>query len=47
MPSYAYQLTPEDRWAVVYFLRVLQRSQSMGLAQLPPNDRTEAQRWLR
>lgn len=47
MPSYAYQLEPADRWAVVQFVRVLQRSQRFPLAELPAEDRKEAQRWLR
>ena len=47
MPSYAYQLPVLDRWAIVYFMRALQRSQSVGLAELPPNLRREAESWLR
>lgn len=47
MPSYAYQLTPADRWAVIQFVRVLQRSQRFPLAELPEANRKEAQRWLR
>lgn len=26
MPSYATQITPEERWAIVYYVRVLQRA---------------------
>lgn len=47
MPAYDYQLTPADRWAVIHYVRVLQRSQAATLAALPPNRRTEAQPWLR
>jgi mono/diheme cytochrome c family protein len=28
MPSYASQILPEDRWAIVHYIRVLQRSQN-------------------
>jgi mono/diheme cytochrome c family protein len=47
MPPYAYQLPPDDRWAVVHYLRVLQRSQRAVLAELPAVRRQEAERWLR
>jgi len=47
MPSYSWQMPAEDRWAVVYFLRVLQRSQSTGVAQLSPQRRQEAASWLK
>jgi mono/diheme cytochrome c family protein len=46
MPAYTYQLSPADRWAVIYFVRVLERSQGFPLAQLPAAHREEAQRWL-
>lgn len=39
MPSYASQITPEDRWAIVAYLRALQLSQSARLADLPAEDR--------
>lgn len=35
MPSYANELTLEDRWAVVVYLRALQRSQNATVADLP------------
>jgi len=35
MPSYAAELTPEERWAVVAYLRALQLSQHATLDQLP------------
>jgi mono/diheme cytochrome c family protein len=47
MPSYDYQLVPEDRWAVVQYVRVLQRSQATSLAALPPARSAEAQPWLK
>ena len=39
MPSYAHQLPPADRWAVVAYVRALQRSQSAGLADIPEPER--------
>jgi mono/diheme cytochrome c family protein len=47
MPAYAYQLPPEDRWAVVQFLRVLATSQAFPVAQLPEARHKEAEVWLR
>jgi mono/diheme cytochrome c family protein len=35
MPSYAAQIPPRDRWAIVVWLRVLQRSQHATLADVP------------
>ena len=37
MPSYAAQLTPQERWAVVAYLQALQRSQKATLADAPPD----------
>jgi mono/diheme cytochrome c family protein len=28
MPSYAQQVQPEDRWAVIHYIRALQRAQN-------------------
>ncbi len=39
MPSYAAQLTPEDRWAVVAYVRALQLSQHATIEQVPPEQR--------
>jgi mono/diheme cytochrome c family protein len=39
MPSYAAELTVEDRWAVVAYVRALQLSQHAALEQVPPEDR--------
>jgi len=36
MPSYANELSPEDRWAVVAYVRALQFSQHFPKAQLTP-----------
>ncbi len=36
MPSYAAELTPEERWGVVGYVRALQLSQHAGAAQVPP-----------
>lgn len=35
MPSYAYGLTEEERWAVVHYLRALQRSENAHEGDLP------------
>jgi mono/diheme cytochrome c family protein len=47
MPAYSYELSPADRWAVVHYVRVLQRSQATPLQALRPAEREEAMRWLR
>jgi mono/diheme cytochrome c family protein len=39
MSSYADQLTPEDRWKVAAYIRVLQLSQNAVVAELPETDR--------
>jgi mono/diheme cytochrome c family protein len=46
MPSYAYQLSPLDRWAVVQFVRVLEKSQRFPIAELPAARQQEARSWL-
>jgi hypothetical protein len=35
MPSYAHQVPPEDRWAIVAYLRALQRSQNATKDDIP------------
>jgi mono/diheme cytochrome c family protein len=35
MPSYAHQIPPEDRWAIVAYLRALQRSQDATIDDVP------------
>jgi hypothetical protein len=39
MPSYAAQVPVADRWAIVRYLRALQRSQWATLADVPPAER--------
>lgn len=46
MPGYEYQLAPLDRWAVVAYVRALERSRRARLDQLPPEARDRALREL-
>ena len=39
MPSYATELAPEDRWAIVAYVRALQLSQYATIDQAPPEAR--------
>lgn len=39
MPSYATQVSPEDRWAIAAYVRALQLSQHAPVAELSPEDR--------
>ena len=39
MPDYAQQIRPEDRWAIVAYIRALQLSQHASLAEVPPDQR--------
>ncbi len=39
MQDYAAQIEPHDRWAIVAYIRVLQRSQNATLADVPPEER--------
>jgi mono/diheme cytochrome c family protein len=39
MPDYAQQVPPEDRWAIVAYLRALQRSHQGTLADVPAAER--------
>ena len=41
MPSYAAQVSPEDRWAIVAYIRALQLSQNARLADLSPEERAK------
>jgi len=43
MPSYAAELTPEERWAVVAYLRALQLSQHAAVDRLPAPLRSRLQ----
>ncbi|RIK40362.1 MAG: quinol:cytochrome C oxidoreductase [Chloroflexi bacterium] len=38
MPSYAARISPEDRWAIVAYIRALQMSQNIDVSQLSPED---------
>jgi hypothetical protein len=40
MPSYA-RIPPEDRWAIVAYIRALQLSQNADTEQLSPDDLSE------
>lgn len=35
MPDYASQIPPDDRWAIAAYIRVLQRAQESGVADVP------------
>jgi hypothetical protein len=39
MPSYRHQVPVGDRWAIIAYLRALQRSQQAGLEDIPPEMR--------
>ena len=39
MPDYAERITPEDRWKIAAYIRVLQLSQNAGVEDVPPADR--------
>jgi hypothetical protein len=41
MANYSAELTVEERWAVVAYLRALQLSQSTAVAALPPEARQQ------
>ena len=43
MPSYASQVSLDDRWAIAYYIRALQYSQNARLADLPPELRAEVE----
>jgi mono/diheme cytochrome c family protein len=42
MPDYAAQIPPEDRWAIIAYLRALQLSQQVPAAQVSPEMRSRA-----
>ncbi len=44
MPDYASQIPPEDRWAIVAYVRALQLSQGAPLSLVPPEKRAELDR---
>jgi len=39
MPAHGSQIPPGDRWAIVAYVRALQRSQAASLADVPPQER--------
>jgi mono/diheme cytochrome c family protein len=41
MPNYASQVSAPDRWAIIAYLRVLQRSQRATLADVPERARQQ------
>jgi mono/diheme cytochrome c family protein len=41
MYSYAGRITPEDRWAIVAYIRALQRSQHATLDDVPAGERQQ------
>jgi len=47
MSSYASQVPPEDRWAIVAYIRALQLSQHVQLADLPPAERANVEAAIR
>jgi mono/diheme cytochrome c family protein len=44
MPSYAFLVTPEDRWAIVAYIRALQLSQHARPGDWPESERAAAER---
>ena len=46
MPSYAAELSLEDRWAVAAYVQALELSQRVELAALPPELADKVKRWL-
>lgn len=43
MPSYAKQISVLDRWAIVAYVKALQRSQAAGAGDVPENERNKFQ----
>ena len=41
MPAYGSQIPVADRWAIVAYVRALQRSQDAGVADVPPELRRQ------
>jgi hypothetical protein len=39
MPSYSAQIPPQDRWAIIIYLRALQRSRTATPADVDPTER--------
>lgn len=47
MSSYASQVRPEDRWAIVAYIRALQLSQHVRMADLQPEERARVEAGIR
>ena len=43
MPDYAAQITAQDRWAIIAYIRALQLSEHATIADVPPADRSRIQ----
>jgi mono/diheme cytochrome c family protein len=41
MPSYGSQIEVEDRWAIVAYVKALQRSQHASTDDVPPDKRSQ------
>ena len=41
MPGYAGQISPSNRWAIVAYVRALQRSQNASIDSVPADRRAE------
>ncbi|UCE68063.1 MAG: cytochrome c [Candidatus Zixiibacteriota bacterium] len=41
MPSYRHQVNPDDRWAIVVYVRTLQRSRNATIGDIPEEKREE------
>jgi mono/diheme cytochrome c family protein len=41
MPSYRHQIPVKDRWAIIHYIRALQRSQHATLSDIPANQRSQ------
>jgi len=44
MPGFAWRFTPEDRWAIVAYIRALQYSQNVPLAEVPADIQAQIMR---
>lgn len=47
MPAYRYQVPERDRWAIVAYIRALQRTTSASINDVPPELRPELREVLR
>jgi mono/diheme cytochrome c family protein len=47
MPAYRHAIADADRWAIVHYVRVLQRSQAMPVTALTDEQQREAAQWLK